>query len=64
METQTDTDLEETCLCVSKVPKDARIDFIQWVVDPDTKLGKWKTVMRAHKDCPDHGIEVSYAEGP
>jgi hypothetical protein len=49
----------EACLCQMKVvPEDKRIDFQQLVRDPKTNKLKIKTVLRYHKDCPFHGIEV------
>lgn len=52
----------ETCLCQMKVvPKDKRVDFDELV--RDVRTGKWKIVtkLRYHKDCPFHGVKVSYA---
>lgn len=43
-------------MCQGKVPAEARIDFQVQVTDPKTQKLKWKTVLRYHKHCPDHGI--------
>lgn len=52
----------DACLCQMKVvPEAKRIDFQQIVRDPKTGKPKIKTVLRYHKDCPIHGIEVSDA---
>lgn len=52
----------EACLCQMKVvPEDKRIDFDKIVLDPKSGKHKIKTVLRYHKDCPIHGIEVSDA---
>jgi hypothetical protein len=52
----------EACLCQMKVvPEDKRVDFQQLVRDPKVVSSKVKTVLRYHKDCPFHGIEVKYA---
>lgn len=47
---------EDACMCQGKVPAEARIDFQVQVTDPKTQKLKWKTVLRYHKHCPDHGI--------
>jgi hypothetical protein len=52
----------DACLCQMKVvPEDKRVDFQQLVRDPKTNKWKVKTVLRYHKDCPIHGIEVTNA---
>jgi hypothetical protein len=52
----------DACLCQMKVvPEDKRVDFQQIVRDSKTNKFKVKTVLRYHKDCPFHGIEVTYA---
>lgn len=52
----------DACLCQMKVvPEAKRIDFLQIVPDPKTGKLKVAVVLRYHKDCPIHGIEVSDA---
>ncbi len=49
---------EELCLCRKFVPENKRMDFDIIVTDPDTGKRRWKTVLRAHQDCPYHGLRV------
>lgn len=57
----TDFDPED-CLCQMKVvPEDKRVDFDVIVTDPKTGKHKIKTILRYHKDCDIHGIEVMNA---
>lgn len=52
----------DDCLCQMKVvPENKRVDFQQIVRDPKSGKLKVKTVLRYHKDCHIHGIEVSDA---
>lgn len=47
---------ETPCLCVKVVPEGKRIDYDQIVTDERTGKQKWKTMLRAHQDCPEHGL--------
>lgn len=48
---------EEPCLCTKFVPADKRIDVEQVVLDEQTGKRRWKVMLRAHQDCPDHGLK-------
>lgn len=52
---------EEDCLCQGKVPDDKKVDFLRRVFDDKRKKWKNKVLLRYHKDCPIHGIKVTYA---
>jgi hypothetical protein len=52
----------EKCLCNEFVPADKRIDYQQVVADEKTGKRDWKTLMRAHQDCPHHGVIVKVIE--
>jgi hypothetical protein len=39
------------------VPVEKRIDFQMIRPDPKTGKPKLKTVLRYHKDCPEHGLK-------
>lgn len=57
---QHEDDLDESaCLCRKFVPEDKRIDYDQIVADPKTGKRDWKTILRAHQDCPFHGCTVT-----
>ncbi|USM11539.1 hypothetical protein vBCbaSRXM_94 [Citromicrobium phage vB_CbaS-RXM] len=49
---------ESNCLCRKFVPADKRIDYDQQVRDPKTGKLVWKTLVRAHQDCPEHGLVI------
>ena len=49
-------DEQSPCLCVKVVPEAKRIDYDQIVTDERTGKQKWKTMLRAHQDCPEHGL--------
>lgn len=49
---------EPSCLCVKVVPEAKRIDYDQVVADPKTGKRAWKTILRAHQDCPEHGLII------
>lgn len=49
---------ESLCLCRKFVPDEQRVDFIELVTDERTSKRKWAVVLRAHKQCPYHGITV------
>jgi hypothetical protein len=49
-------DEEEPCLCTKFVPAEKRIDVEQLVLDEKTGKHKWKVMLRAHQDCPEHGV--------
>lgn len=51
-------DDESLCLCRTFVPEEKRVDFDEVVTDPQTGKRAWKTIVRAHQDCPFHGIVV------
>ncbi len=53
---------ESECLCRAFVPADKRVDYDQLVKDEKTGKTKWKTLVRAHQDCPIHGITIT--DGP
>jgi hypothetical protein len=53
----TETMEQDPCLCQGKVPEDKRIDFQTLRPDPKTGKPKLKTVLRYHKDCPEHGLK-------
>lgn len=55
--TEAITTEEDDCPCMGKVPVDKRIDFQMIRTDPKTGKPKLKTVLRYHKDCPEHGIK-------
>jgi len=46
---------EDPCLCQSFVPAEKRVDFLEIRPDKDGKMA-WRTVLRYHQDCPEHGI--------
>lgn len=48
---------DETCLCQTFVPAEKRIDFLEIREDKNGKRA-WRTVLRYHQDCPEHGIVV------
>lgn len=48
---------ESACLCRKFVPADKRIDYDQIVTDEKTGKQGWKTMLRAHQDCPFHGCD-------
>lgn len=72
MVTEADTDDfdVDACLCQGAVPLPMRIDVQdrlpvlqngQPVHQNGKPVFKWKTWRRFHKQCPIHGIEVTYA---
>jgi hypothetical protein len=58
MSEHADEDDEDLCLCRKFVPEDKRVDVDEIVADPKTGKRGWKTIIRAHQDCPFHGIVV------
>jgi len=53
---------ESLCLCREFVPEGKRVDVQQIVRNDKTGKREWKTLMRAHQDCPFHGIKVTVME--
>lgn len=50
---------ESLCLCRKFVPAEERIDYMHVATDERTGKTGWKVFMRAHKQCPFHGIHRS-----
>lgn len=48
---------DDPCLCQGKIKPEDRMDFQVIRDDPKTGKPKWKTILRYHKNCPEHGIE-------
>lgn len=53
---------ESACLCRKFVPEEKRVDYQQIVLNEKSGKREWKTLMRAHQDCPFHGIKVTVGD--
>ncbi|MEQ6333271.1 hypothetical protein [Sphingobium sp. MK2] len=61
-ETVTNEQADDPCICHGVVPKEKRIDFDQFLLHEKSGKRKWKTVLRYHKDCPEHGVKQCHAD--